>query len=112
MTEEQPLACDLTAIEDEHLEIHKSNGEEVFKSVQSWKELSNGFALKLPTETDIIEKAGAFISRERLCCPFFDFALEVAPNQGPVWLKITNNQQRQIKEFIEVNIISQLDSAN
>lgn len=108
MSNKTPLACDLTAIEDDKLEEHKRNGEHVFNAVREWRELSGGYAFRLPTETNIIQKAGAFISLERLCCPFFNFELEVTPDHGPVWLKITNDQS--VKEFVEANIIPQLKS--
>lgn len=110
MNNKQPLACDLSAIEDNELEEHKSNSTNVFKSVEDWEELSHGYALQLPAETNLIEQAGAFISRERLCCPFFNFTLEVTPDHGPVWLKVTNKEQEQVKEFVEKNIIAQLES--
>lgn len=110
MSNEQPLACDLTCIEDNELEEHKSNSINVFKSVEDWKELPHGYALQLFAKTFLIEQVGAFISRERLCCPFFNFTLEVTPDHGPVWLKITDDSQEQVKEFVEKNIIAQLES--
>lgn len=110
MSDKTPLACNLTAIDDDKLNKHKRNSEQVFNAVQEWQELSDGYAFQLPAETGIIQKAGAFISLERLCCPFFNFELEVTPDHGPVLLKITGDQR--VKEFIEVNIIPQLKSEN
>lgn len=106
MSNETPLACDLTAIEDEQLEKHKKNGKSVFNSVKEFRELSDGYAFRLPADTDTIKHAGGFIARERLCCPFFNFSLEVTHDHGPVWLKITGDEQ--IKEFVKMNIVAQL----
>ena len=39
-----------------------------------------------------------WIAYERKCCPFFDFALEIPKDSGPVWLRITG--ERGIKDFI------------
>jgi hypothetical protein len=110
MSNKTPLACDLSAIEDDRLEEHKRNGEKVFNSIKDWHELPEGYAFRLPAETSIIQKTGAFISLERLCCPFFNFELEVTPDHGPVWLKIKNDQR--VKEFVEANIVTQLKSEN
>ncbi len=108
MTSTQPIACDFTAIEKEEREIHKQNSEEVFESVVDWQEVADGYTFQLPTQTDIIEKAGAFIARERLCCPFFTFNLEVTPNRGPVWLTMTGNEE--VKSYIKQNVIAQIQN--
>lgn len=108
MSNETPLACDLTAIKKDELELHKENGESVFRSVLEVRELSVGYAFRIPAETAIVERAGGFIARERLCCPFFSFTLEVTPERGPVWLKITGNER--VKKYMKETILSQLDA--
>ncbi|TYP93567.1 hypothetical protein LX73_1273 [Fodinibius salinus] len=110
MSHNQPLACDLTAINDNERATHKTNAEKVFTSVEEWQELSDGYGFRLPTGTGIIEKAGAFIARERQCCPFFTFTLVVTPDGGPIWLKLTGNEE--VKEYIKQNVIPQLDISN
>ena len=107
MSNNQTIACNLTAIEKDERIIHKTNAEEVFTSVEKWIELSDGYAFRLPTKTKMIEKAGTFVARERQCCPFFTFNLEVTPNGGPVWLKLTGNQE--VKEYIKQSVIPQLN---
>jgi len=110
MPNNQPLACNLTAIDEDEREVHKTNAEEVFTSVEEWQELSGGYEFRLPIGTEIIEKAGAFIARERQCCPFFKFTLEVNPDDGPVWLKLTGSEA--VKGYIKQNVIPQLDISN
>jgi hypothetical protein len=39
--------------------------------------LPDGLALRLPAGESALRLAAEFISRERLCCPFFTFHLEV-----------------------------------
>lgn len=104
MSTQTPVACDLTAINPDELNDHNLNGEQVFAAVEEIREISNGYAFRLPSKTNLIEKAGAFIARERLCCSFFHFTLEVVPDQGPVWLKLTGD--KNIKKFIEENIVA------
>jgi hypothetical protein len=107
MSDNRPLVCDLTAINDDERAIHKEIGEKIFTAVKQWRELPNGYALRIPTESGMIEKAGTFIARERRCCPFFRFHLEVTPEEGPVWLKLTGDQK--VKRFIKQNVISRLN---
>lgn len=108
MTDNQTIACNFTAIDEDEQKEHKKNGEEVFNSVKEWTELSDGYAFRIPTETSMIEKAGAFIARERLCCPFFKFDLEITPNNGPVRLKLTGS--KEVQRYIKENVIPQLES--
>jgi hypothetical protein len=107
MSNNQPIACNLTAIDEDQREQHKSNSEELFTAIKEWLELSDGYAFRLPTDSEMIEKAGAFMARERQCCPFFKFNLEVTPDGGPVWLKLRGNEE--VKQFVKQNVIPQLD---
>lgn len=79
------LACNLQAIPQELRSAHQANAERILASVQEVRELSTGYALRLPNEADILQTVLAFLSYERLCCPFFHFGLEIEPEQGPVW---------------------------
>jgi hypothetical protein len=101
MTSERPdpiLACNVHAIPSELRPVHQANTERIFASVQEVQELPTGYALRLPNETDLLQTVVAFISYERLCCPFFRFALEIEPEQGPVWLKLTGDVD--VKPFL------------
>ena len=95
---EIPIACDLTAIPEEHREHHNATAEQLFAAVGEIQELPDGYAFRLPEEPGILLKAAEFVSLERLCCPFFGFALEVEPAGGSVWLKLTG--RAEVKEFI------------
>jgi hypothetical protein len=92
------LACNVHAIPGEMRPVHQANTERIFASVQEVQELPTGYALRLPNETDLLQMVVAFISYERLCCPFFRFALEIEPEQGPVWLKLTGDVD--VKPFL------------
>jgi hypothetical protein len=106
MSDNQQIACELIAINEDELKHHKMNSEELFTSIEQWQELSDGYSFRIPTETKMIERAASFMSRERLCCPFFHFALEVTPGNGPVWLKLTGSED--VKQFVAHNILPQL----
>lgn len=83
------LACDLTALPPDQREHHVAVARELFAAVAEVRDLPDGHAFRLPAETQYLTLAAEFISRERLCCPFFTFALEVSPARGPFWLRIT-----------------------
>lgn len=107
MTDNPPIACDPSAIQDDERDVHEHVATAVFESVTDLRELSDGYAFRLPTETDIVQHAGAFVSRERLCCPFFQFTLDVTPNQGPVWLKLSGRSG--VKQYIEEAVLPYWD---
>ena len=75
---------------------------EVFQAVQSIRELSNGFAFRLPNETTLLMKTAEFIASERLCCPFFGFTVELEPEGGSLWLHLTGRDG--VKPFIQAEI--------
>ena len=93
------MACNLQAIPRELLPTHQANAQRIFDSVQEVQELPTGYGLRLPNETDLLQTIMAFISYERLCCPFFRFGLEIEPEQGPVWLRLTGTEE--VKLFLE-----------
>ena len=103
MTEkESPFACDITAIAPEQRSAHLTTIERLFRSVQSRRELSDGYAFELPNDADVLLTAAEFISLERLCCPFFDFKLEIEREGGSVWLSLTGCAG--VKPFIMAEI--------
>ena len=64
MTEESPFACDMTAIAPEQRGVHVATIEKLFRSVQSSRELPNGYAFELANEPDILLTAAKFVVNE------------------------------------------------
>jgi hypothetical protein len=84
-TGEVPLACTLTASE----QMKRSEEvNELFKHVQQVNELADGYALRFPEGDTWANTLLQFITFERACCPFFEFALVFEQKQGPIWLHI------------------------
>ncbi|MEO5950863.1 MAG: hypothetical protein ABIQ44_00165 [Chloroflexia bacterium] len=100
---ELPIACDLTQIPAAQLSEHEKRAQYLFgPGMQESRELTNGYAMRFspndyPTLCD-------FIAHERLCCPFFQFTLELQPNSGPIWLQITG--QPGAKELLSSALLS------
>ena len=93
------IACDLTAIEAEHREQHLITAKQLLDMVQETRELSDGYALRLPGDTETFLHAARYISHERECCPFFHFTLKLAPPGGPLWLHLTGSEG--VKQFLQ-----------
>lgn len=80
--------CDMTALSSEERTAHQERIAELFGNlVRETRELADGFAFRFDGEHYPL--LAAFIADERKCCPFLSFRLEVAPEQGPVWLQLT-----------------------
>jgi hypothetical protein len=63
-------------------------------------ELPDGLAFRFPAvEYDAVTE---FVGRERLCCPFITFELDIAPNCGMVLLRLTGAEG--VKDFIRAEL--------
>lgn len=99
---ESPIACDMSAIEPGLRAQHVTTGEQVFRAVSEIRELPDGYAFRLSSDSDTLLKTAEFVSLERLCCPFLGFALEVEPEGGAVWLRLTGREG--VKAFIREEV--------
>jgi hypothetical protein len=97
-----PFACDMTAIEVSKRGQHIATIDALFRSTGEIREMPNGYAFRLPNESDVLVKAAEFIALERLCCPFFGFSLEIEPEGGALWLRLTGREG--VKPFIQAEI--------
>jgi hypothetical protein len=98
--DELPLACDLTAINAEEREHHIALTRGMLAAVQELRELPDGYGMRLPA--DMLLTAAEYISRERLCCPFFNFNLELEANGGALWLRMTGREG--VKAFLQAEL--------
>ncbi|MDQ3802456.1 MAG: hypothetical protein M3416_01160 [Acidobacteriota bacterium] len=92
----------MSAIEPGRREQHIARAGQVFRAVTDIRELPRGYAFRLPDEPDVLVRASEFISLEKLCCPFLGFALEVEPEGGPMWLRLTGREG--VKAFIREEV--------
>jgi hypothetical protein len=83
-----PLACVPGAIPADERAAHFALAAELFGGgVQERRQLADGYALRFAPER--LDGVMRFVSNERLCCPFLEFGITVAPADGPVWLRLT-----------------------
>ncbi|MFW6079818.1 MAG: hypothetical protein ACODAE_09360 [Gemmatimonadota bacterium] len=72
------------------------------EAVEEVRELDDGFALRYPGGDGMpgrLRMLAGFIERERECCPFFRFELELEPERGPIWLRLRGRPG--VKEYLE-----------
>ena len=103
------FACDMSAISPAGRQQHLATIKEIFGSALAIRQLANGYAFRLANEDTILAQAAAFIAKERLCCPFFGFAIEVEPEGGALWLSLTGREG--VKPFIQAEIGGALNKA-
>lgn len=98
MSEKQTVACDLTAIPEQARQRHLATVPEIFAAVQEVRELPNGFAFRFANEPGRFMSLANFVEYEQLCCPFEGFAVEIEPHGGPIWLRLTGDEE--VKEAL------------
>ncbi len=103
---ESPLACDLTAIPSTERESHILTAKELLQAATHVRETSDGYALQLPNDSNTLLSAAKYIDHERECCPFFGFAIELEPERGALWLKLTGRDG--VKEFLREELSGQV----
>ena len=107
LNENQSLACDLTAIPSDVREEHVITAPQLFALAQEVQEIPNGFAIRFLNEPGRFMAIAKFIENERLCCPFFNFGLELEPNSGPLWLRLTGGEG--VKEILQTTLFESIE---
>jgi hypothetical protein len=108
--QELPFTCDMNAIAPAERKPHIETIEEIFGGVQEIREISTGYSFRLANESTLLMRTAAFIIKERLCCPFFGFTLEVEPAGGAVWLSLTGPEG--VKPFIQAELGHAVNAAS
>lgn len=106
---ESPIACDMSAIEPGLRAGHVSTGAALFRAAEQIVELPDGYAFRLPPVSETLLTMAEFISLERLCCPFLAFSVEVEPEGGPFWLRLTGREG--VRAFIREEVSGLLGGA-
>jgi hypothetical protein len=97
------IACNFGAIAADERLPHANIAEEIFQAVQEIKELDEGYGFRLPLENSMLFKLSEWISKERLCCPFFSFRLEIGQE---LWLSILGSDE--VKAYIGAILVKPL----
>ncbi|MBZ0290446.1 MAG: hypothetical protein K8I30_22665 [Anaerolineae bacterium] len=100
-TDDLPIVCDPSGITAEQSKRWLEEiVPQVYKAVQEIRELPDGYAWRLPGETNILMLLAEDLSIERLCCPFLRYTLEIEPGRGDFWLSMTGGEGA--KDFLRI----------
>jgi len=100
---DQPIVCNLFGLNASERARQKELHKQLFSDLSNVRELSDGYAIGLPSNKETILAAAEFISLERLCCSFFQFELAVGQTDEPLWLRITG--KHGVKEFLKTELM-------
>ena len=101
LIEDQPIACDPNALTPDQQEYWvKEIVPKLYREVQEIQELPNGWVWRLPSTSQVLTLVAEDLNMERLCCPFVNYTLEIEPNRGPFWLRMTGSEG--VKEFLKM----------
>ena len=92
-----PIACDIAAIPAAERSQHAARIADWRCRIQESVELADGFSFRFTPDTPLLLTLAEFIARERLCCPFFRFQIELEPG-GPLWLRLSG--PAGVKDFL------------
>jgi hypothetical protein len=102
----------MDAIEPRKREPHLANARALFNRVLEIIELDDGYAFRFNNDDGVLSQLTEFIVLERICFPFFGFAVEVEPEGGAVWFRLTGRDgvkpfiKAELGEFLKFEIIS------
>lgn len=91
------IACDPAAIADSDQKQYNLTLQQLIEFVQEIRDLPNGFAFRLPNDTETFLGAAEFVAHERKCCPFFNFTLALDAG-GEFWFSLTGSDG--VKSFL------------
>jgi len=63
------------------------------------RELPDGYEIQFASDAQTYRDLAEYLDGERVCCPFFDLSLHIAPDRGPLSLRVTG--KAGTKQFIE-----------
>jgi hypothetical protein len=91
------IACRLDMLDSAQRERQVECRQVIRAATRETRELSDGYAIYLGSDTGAFLKAAEWIVLERRCCSFLNFKLELNDN-GNVWLWLTGSEG--VKAFI------------
>ncbi len=93
-----PLTCDMNVFTPAERENHIQSTVRLYQTLREIRDVENGYEFIFPNGKNSIAKLAEFISNERLCCPFLEFTLSIAPDDEPISLTLTGPEGTQ--EFL------------
>ena len=95
------LACVPGAIPAAERPAHFARLNRLFaEHAQERRDVAGGYAFRFDAAS--LDDVALFVGRERLCCPFLTFSLELSAQDGPLWLRLTGPDGT--REFLDAEL--------
>lgn len=107
MNESSMLAYNLQALSPEEWTRHRVVTDALHAAILDTRMLEEGLALRFPTDAAHITLLSEFITRERLCCPFLRFTLDLECECEALWLHLTGRagvREILLQEFSQFSV--------
>jgi hypothetical protein len=99
---EFPIACNLTALTAGQRTRRQALAQQIHAATREICELPDGYAFRFSADPALCLVVAEFMTLERLCCPFFAFALEMESEGGAMWLRLTGRDG--VKPFLQAEL--------
>ena len=96
-SDDMPIACCLTRAE--LCEREATLLAQFSSAVIGTEELRDGYAFRVPGDSNRLGLVAELIVAERQCCPFLTFEMVAQPNLGPIIVRMTG--PAGTKEFLK-----------
>jgi hypothetical protein len=93
-----PLACVPGAIPQAERSAHFELLARISARSRDKRELPNGYAYRF--ESADFDDLARWMTNERRCCPFLRFVVELEPDGGAIWIRLTG--PAGTREFLDV----------
>jgi amino-acid N-acetyltransferase len=84
-----PLVCRLDALDAESRRRHASLAADLAGRIREVRELTDGLEVAFHAEAATLRDAMEWMTLERACCPFLDFALNLPSGSEIAWMRLT-----------------------
>ena len=105
LQEESPLVC-LLSEDDAGRAEEEARARLIMAKAERIDEVADGYAFRIPAPNAMLDTIAEFLAFERWCCPFITFELDLAPNQGPLTLRMRG--PAAFKDFLREEIAAHL----
>ena len=94
-----PFACIVDAFSPEERKRHFDELGPMLRKLKSgMRELKEGYEFQFPSDRATFNLVAEWAIQEQRCCPFFEIAIRLDREGGPLWLRLTG--RKGVKEFI------------
>jgi len=79
--------------------VRKDLAKELFGSNNNAEEVENGYRFVYVFEEPVLLQIMQFINMEPCCCPFFQFHLDVKPEENQIHFQLTGD--KDVKSYLQ-----------